>query len=53
MATAAEKVRHPCIVARNGVYGGSPVIAAAFRSDAVSEAQPECMEKREPHFVGR
>jgi len=28
-------------------------MAAAFRSEAVSEAQRECMEKREPHFVGR
>jgi len=52
VATPAENIRHPYIVARNDVYGGSPVIAAPSRSEAVSEAQLECMEKREPHFVG-
>jgi hypothetical protein len=29
------------------------LLAATFRSEAISEARPTSIEKREPHFVGR
>jgi len=29
------------------------LLAAAFRSEAISEARPTFIEKREPHFVAR